>query len=165
MAFTPKSWQDHLTGAFGQESETAQSSKDGLTTGGVYNATEPTISDGEFSRHQVDPRGNLKIARVSSYKGSVTIVTPKDAGTLTPAVNGLVRYITIKSPALTGTGTVTTEILDSTGGTYFSQAQDEAVTTTYGSIFPLVTSDSIVCTANGTQDATGTIVFEMHYER
>jgi len=102
---------------------------------------------------------------VAHYVGSVIIVTPAAAGTLTSAINGLTRYVTIVNPALTGTGTSTMTVVDTAGGTYFSQAGDESTTTTYGSVFPIFTTSKIVCTANGTQAATGTVVFTMSYER
>lgn len=102
---------------------------------------------------------------VANYVGSVIIVTPKDAGTLTSTVNGLARYITIVTPAMTGTGTATLRLVDAQGGTYFSQAQDESVTATYGSVFPFYTTSKFICTASGTQAATGTITFQVSYER
>jgi len=102
---------------------------------------------------------------VANYVGSVIIVTPKDAGTLTPTINGLVRYVTIVNPAMTGTGTSTMTVVDAATGTYFSQAGNESTTTTYGSVFPIFTTSKIICTANGTQAATGTVVFTMSYER
>ncbi len=64
MAQTPKSWQDAFTASFGQESEAhgvQAVDQNGLVMGGVYEATPPTIADGEFSRLQVDTGGNLMV--------------------------------------------------------------------------------------------------------
>lgn len=102
MALTKKSWQDHLTASFGQESETARASKDGLTIGGVYNATPPTIADGEFSRAQVDASGNLM---VNVAAGEVVAVS---AGTITA---GTINAGTITAGTINA-GTITAGTID-----------------------------------------------------
>ena len=162
MAFTKRSWQDHLTLSFGQESETARAEKDGLVVGGVYGTTLPTISDGEFSRLQVDEKGYLRSNPVIGAVGTIAIALSGSAGTLTCPISGLMRYVTITTPALTGTGTATMRIIDPAGGTLFQQAQDESVVTTYGSIVPLLTTMNITVTANGTQDAAATVTANIY---
>lgn len=91
MAFTKKSTQDHFQASFGQESETAQASKDGLTVGGVYNSTPPTIANGEFSRLQVDASGNLM---TNIAAGEVIAVS---AGTITAGTTDLLKAGTVTS--------------------------------------------------------------------
>ncbi len=103
---------------------------------------------------------------VASTLGTVTITTPASAGTLTCPVTGLLRYVTQVSPDLEGTGTVTTCLVDSSGGTLVAlAAQNESVTTCYGTISPMTTTMKWVATADGTQSATVGVVLQMHYEK
>jgi len=98
-----------------------------------------------------------------------TVIVPTSdtvtSGTTANTVNGLMRYVTFKTPAMTATGTATLKITDVDGGTLFTQAQDESGTTTYGSIVPLTDNMNYVVTANGTQAAAGTFTFNLYYER
>lgn len=113
MAFTKKSWQDHLTASFGQESETARASKDGLVIGGVYNAVAPTIADGEYSRGQVDASGNLMVNIAAGEEiniGTLNLGTITKIGSITN-VGSITDMGTVKAVntvgSNTGVGTVT----------------------------------------------------------
>ena|SRR3990167_786757 len=167
MAFRKKAWQDYLQGAFGQESETAQTAKEGLVVGGVYQSTAPTIADGEFARLQVDSFGNIKSGRTDTYLGNIIIAANKVVGTTTSTINGVTKWITITTPDLSGTstGTATVRITDSLGGTLFEKAQAQSVTAAYGSAVPITTTMKLTATAEGTQAAAGTISLAVHYER
>ena len=246
MAFTPKSWQDHLVASFGQESETAQSTKDGLVVGGVYNSTPPTIADGEMSRLQVDASGNLMVnltsadtvtvsvgtitlvgsmtnvgtikevttvAAVSNLakgtitkleggtldlatgvgtlgsisniavvhnagsvvrsgqmltlKGTASIATSGTIGTYTPTDYGLIRWLTLTVPDMTGTGTTIVELKDAAGGTIFASG-DVADTTVkaYGTEIPMTSDMAFTArTTSGTQDAGKDILLSIHYKK
>lgn len=138
MSFTKKSWQDYLTAAFGQVNEPSKSGNNHLLVGG----------------------------RTETYLGTVTVGVAKSAGTLASAIDGLIRNVTLVTPAMTGTGTATMTLVDSKGGTPVAlAAQDESVTTNYGTIQPIGTAMSWVVTANGTQSAIATVSFAAHYEK
>ena len=236
MAFTKKSWQDHLSISFGQEDENVvvPTAQTGLIVGGVYNSTAHTYDDNDFAPLQVDGSGNLMVNLatgeivaslgtigslqnvgtlgslasvavihnagtlasgslgtvagianigscagvggtvisqpvngVNSAKGTVSYSVAGTAGTLANTIVGLLRYITIVCPDLTGTGTSTLKLKDSSGGTLFISAAlaDTAVTNT-GSIVPMTTDMSwIYEITSGTQAAVGSVVFNAHYER
>jgi len=104
MAFIKKSWQDHLAASFGQESETARAAKDGLTVGGVYNATPPTIADGEFSRLQVNASGalitDIGAGEVIASLGTVNLV---EKGTITSVEGGSIAVTSITGDLAGGT--------------------------------------------------------------
>ena len=106
MAFTPKSWQDHLVASFGQESETAQSTKDGLVVGGVYNSTPPTIADGEMSRLQVDASGNLMVNLTSADTVTVSVGTITLVGSMTN-VGTIKEVTTVAAVSNLAKGTIT----------------------------------------------------------
>lgn len=140
MAITKKSWQDYLIGSFGQVNEPQKSGNNYLIVGG----------------------------RTETYLGTVVIATSDTttSGTLASAIDGMIRNITLVTPALTGTGTATMTLVDSLGGTLVAlAAQDESVITNYGTIQPVGTAMEWVVTANGTQSANATVTFAVHYEQ
>lgn len=117
-----------------------------------------------------DTSGNLKVSlqsSIDSWVGTISIPLSETvtSGTLTSGFNGLMRHITITTPAMEVTGTATVNILDAAGGTLYTQAQDEGLTTTYGSIVPVLTTMKFVAVANGTQSAARSIVVRAYYER
>jgi hypothetical protein len=140
MAFTKKSWQDYLAAAFGQVNQPTKSGSNYLVVGG----------------------------RTETALGTVVIPTSDTvtSGTLAASFSGLLRNVTLVTPAMTGTGTATMTLVDSLGGTPVALAgQDESVTTNYGTIQPIGTAMEWVVTANGTQDAAATVTFAAHYEQ
>jgi hypothetical protein len=102
-----------------------------------------------------------------SSTGTVVLPTSDTvtAATVSNTLVGYVRGITIVTPAMTGTGTTTLQLVDSKGGTMISQAQDESVTAYYGTTAPMSTDMSWIASANGTQAALGTVSFLVHYEK
>lgn len=173
----------------------SRTGNDGLITGGVYEAagSVTAVEHGDFAASHYDANQNLMVNvadgeiqaqlgtvklveggtinaiplnSVASSKGTVTITTPASAGTLASTLNGLMRYVTQVSPNLEGTGTVTTCLVDSAGGTVAAlAAQNESVITTYGTTVPITTDMSWVATADGTQSASVDVVLDIHYER
>lgn len=99
--------------------------------------------------------------------GTVVIPTSDTvtSATVASSIAGYIQGITIVTPAMTGTGTVTFQLVDGKGGTLISQAQNESVTSFYGTARPVNTSMSWIATANGTQAALGTVTFAVHYQR
>jgi len=171
MTFTKKSVNDYQLESYGQESETAQAGKYCKVVGGVYNSTPPTIADGEASRLQTDATGNLMVStqgETTSFQGTIVIPTSDTVvvGTLASTIDGLIRNVTVQTPALEGTGTATVELVDSLGGTVVGlAAQDESVITNYGTTQPISTSMEWTATANGTQSAAANIIFVAHYQQ
>ena len=140
MAITKKSWQDYISASFGQVNEAEKSGVNYLSVGGV----------------------------TKTFQGTITIGTSDSitSGTLASTIDGLIRSITVVTPALEGTGTATIELVDSLGGTVVSlAAQDESVTTNYATIDPIGTAMEWVATASGTQSAARSIIFAVHYDQ
>ena len=111
---------------------------------------------------------NTPINSVAVHKGTVTIVTDdtNKAGTLTSTVAGLIRNITQVTPDMEGTGTATTMLVDSVGGTIATlAAQVEGLITNYGTIVPLSTDMSWITTADGTQSVARDVILNIHYEQ
>lgn len=97
--------------------------------------------------------------------GTITIGSAKSAGTLTSTIGGLVRYVTQTTPNLTGTGTVTTVLVDSAGGTIAAlAAQNESVVTAYGTTVPINTNMKWIATADGTQAGAMNVLLNIHYD-
>lgn len=102
-------------------------------------------------------------------RGTITIPTSDTvtAGTATEVLNGQLSAAVFSVPALEGTGTATmvgTEVL---GGTiYASTAANES---TYATVHPWGTPTffdgtlSLTATANGTQSAARSIVYNLYY--
>ncbi len=114
--------------------------------------------------------GNLKVDMQTSGTfslGTITIPTSDTVttGTVTPGLSGVMRFITITTPDLTATGTATIRLIDSAGGTLFSQAQNESVVAAYGSIVPLTSTMILTATANGTQASAMAIVYNIYYDK
>jgi hypothetical protein len=107
------------------------------------------------------------VSTSSSQLGSIIIPTSDTvtAGTITPGLTGVMRFITLTTPAMTGTGTATVRIVDAAGGTLFSQAQNESVVSAYGSIVPLTSTMIMNATANGTQSSAATVVYSLYYDK
>lgn len=140
MALTKKSWQDYLLGSFGQVNEAQKSGNNYQIVGG----------------------------RTETFTGTVTIVTSDSvtSGTLASVIDGMIQNVTLVTPAMEGTGTATMTLVDSIGGTPIAlAAQDESVTTNYGTIQPIGTAMEWVVTADGTQSANVDITFAVHYEK
>ncbi len=103
----------------------------------------------------------------TSFLGTTVIPTSDTvtSGTTAVTIGGLVRGLTLITPAMTGTGTATFKLLDASDGTLISQAQAESVTAYYGTASPINDSMSFVLTANGTQSSAATTVYRIHYDR
>ena len=102
----------------------------------------------------------------TNYIGTITVGSGKSAGTLASTISGLVRYVTQTTPNLTGTGTATTVLTDSAGGTIAAlAAQNESVVTAYGTAVPIDTNMSWVASTNGTGQASDmAILLNVHYD-
>src|SRR3972149_11415416 len=102
--------------------------------------------------------------RVESYLGTIVVATGKSAGTLAAVTSGIIRSITQVTPNLTGTGTATTILKDAAGGTIVAlAAQNESVTTNYGTTQPIGTVMSWISTTSGTGQASPmNIVLNVH---
>ena len=114
--------------------------------------------------------GNLKVDVQTSGAfslGTITIPTSNTvvSATITPALSGVMRFMTITTPAMTGTGTATIEIVDSAGGTLFTKAQDESVVSSYGSIVPLTSTMELRATASGTQSSAAPVIYNIYYDK
>lgn len=101
------------------------------------------------------------------YYGTIIIPTSDtvQAATISSAIAGYIQGYTLVTPALTGTGTATLELVDAKGGTLITKAQNESVTAYYGTLVPVNTTMSFTATANGTQSAAATVSFAVHYQR
>jgi len=102
---------------------------------------------------------------VAAHKGTIEIATPESAGTVTAPFNGKLFHLTLVTPDMEGSGTATLDIVDTAGGTVFSQAQDESLTACYGSIVPVTTDMEFRAVADGTQSASVDVIYEAHYEK
>jgi hypothetical protein len=110
--------------------------------------------------------------QIGSYLGTVNVGSAVALGTLVSPINGLVRSITQTTPSMGSiTGTATTSLLDSSGGTIIAlPAQAEGAVVTTGTIQPIDTSMSFVTTTTGDPNGTITtagganIVLNVHYE-
>jgi hypothetical protein len=102
----------------------------------------------------------------TNHLGTILVAIGKSAGTLTSTISGLVRYVTQTTPNLDGTGTATTRLVDSAGGTIIQfAAQDESVVTAYGTTVPINTNMTWISDTSGTgQAAIGTIKLNIHYD-
>jgi hypothetical protein len=102
----------------------------------------------------------------TNYLGTITVVgTAKTAGTLASTISGLVRYVTQTTPNLTGTGTATTVLVDSAGGTIIALgAQVESTVTSYGTTVPIDTNMKWISTVDGTQATSMNILLNVHYD-
>lgn len=98
--------------------------------------------------------------------GTITVGSGKSAGTLTSTIGGLIRYVTQTTPNLTGTGTATTVLVDSAGGTIAAlAAQDESVVTSYGTTVPIDTNMKWITSTSGTGQASAmNILLDIHYD-
>lgn len=98
--------------------------------------------------------------------GTITVGSGKSAGTLASTISGLIRYVTQTTPDLTGTGTATTVLVDSAGGTIAAlAAQNESVVTAYGTTVPIDTNMKWIATTNGTGQASAmNILLDIHYD-
>lgn len=115
-----------------------------------------------------DPYLQVKIMSSSTNSQGTIVIPTSDtvtAATVSPSLAGLMRYITIVTPNMEGTGTATIRIVDAAGGTLFSQGQNESVTAAYGSLVPLTTTMKLTATADGTQSAAATITYNIYYDR
>lgn len=102
----------------------------------------------------------------ASYTGTIVVGSGKSAGTLASTVSGLVRRVTQVTPDLTGTGTATTVLKDASGGTIIGlAAQNESVTTSYGTVEPINTGMSWITSTSGTGQASAmNVVIQVHYD-
>lgn len=140
MAINKKSWQDYLIASFGQVNESEKSGENYLSVGGV----------------------------TKTFQGTIVIPTDDSVvvGTLSSTIDGLIRSITVQTPALEGTGTATVELTDDLGGTIVGlAAQDESVITNYATIQPVTTDMEWTATANGTQSSAANVIFVVHYDQ
>ena len=140
MAISKKSWQDYLVASFGQVNEPQKSGDNYLVIGG----------------------------KTRTYQGTIVIPTDDSVvvGTLASDIDGLVRNITVSTPAMEGTGTATVILTDVLGGTVIAlAAQDESVIANYGTVQPIGTAMEWTATANGTQSATRDVIIAVHYEQ
>lgn len=159
MAQTAKSWQDAFTQSFGQEHEalsTVSADKNGLVVGGIYGTVGAgTLSDGDFSRLQMDAAGNLMVNIASGESiniGTMTVGTVDmlKAGTITTLSSLTAGSIAV----IAGTGVVTSGSIAVTAGTITTGSI--AVTAGTG----IISSGSIAVTAAtisaGTMQLSGT---------
>lgn len=110
----------------------------------------------------------VKSKDIATGLGTIVIPTSDtvQSGTLANTWEGLVRSVTVVTPALEGTGTATVTLVDSLGGNLISQAQNEGGTVNYGTLVPMTdTGMEWVVTANGTQSADATVTIAVHYEK
>jgi hypothetical protein len=133
------------------------------------------LNDREYEKF-VEPVSGTTAVRVShqiaSYVGTVNIGSAKALGTLVSPINGLIRNITQTTPSMGSiTGTTTTSLVDSGGGTVLTiPAQAESVTANVGTIVPVDTTMKFISTNTGDTDGTITtaggadIVLTIHYE-
>jgi len=122
MAQTNKSTNDYWQASFGEHSEAVPtSSVNGLIVGGVYNATPPTIADGEFSQAQVSAAGNLMVDIVGGeIIASLGTVKLLEAGTVSEVTNlagGTVEVSSIAGDLTGGTIDEVTEVANLAKGT------------------------------------------------
>lgn len=126
------------------------------------------VADYEAGKFYVIPGGTVAVRTAgehASYLGTITIASAGSAGTLASVISGLVRRVTQTTPNFTGTGTTTTILKDATGGTVIGlAAQNESVTTSYGTVEPINSSMSWITTADGTQASAMNVVIRVHYD-
>jgi hypothetical protein len=104
---------------------------------------------------------------------TVNIGSGVASGTTANTLNGMLYKITQAVGTLSGTpGTITTNLVDTLGGTIASlAAQAESSTTTYSTTVPLNSNMSWIVTATGDPDGTQTaaagvdVVFGIHYQK
>ena len=138
----------------------------------IVNPTQPYgVADLEAAKFRWN-NGTVTIGvsptdRVASYTGTIVVGSGKSAGTLTSVLSGIVRNITQVTPNLTDTGTATTVLVDASGGTVIGlAAQNESVTTNYGTIQPISTDMNWITSTNGTGQASAmNVVLTVHYEK
>ena len=135
----------------------------------VSNTSGFALPELEVGKFYLIPGGTPAIRTAgahAAYTGTITVAIGKSAGTLTSAISGLVRRITQTVPNLNGTGTATSRLQDSGGGTVIQlAAQDESTTTSYGTVEPINTNMSWISDTSGTGQATAqSIVLTVHYD-
>jgi hypothetical protein len=72
MSQTLKSVQDYQVNSFGEELQvptTIATQKNGQIVGGIYEASAPTLSDGQFAREQLDVNANAKVTLATQIAG------------------------------------------------------------------------------------------------
>lgn len=127
-----------------------------------------SLNDLKYSSYGTSSAGTaLKTMGMYSYYYGTIVMPTSDtvtSATIDAAIAGYIQGITIVTPAMTGTGTATLQLVDGKGGTLVSQAQAESVTAYYGTARPINTSMDWIITSNGTQAALGTVSFAVHYQ-
>ena len=105
MALKDLSLNDRKYASFGAEGTAAHASKVAVSVGGVYQATPPTIADGQFSRFQTDASGNLMVNLAAGEEiniGTVTLGTISKVGTVSNIGGGSI-VVTAGTVASVGT--------------------------------------------------------------
>ena len=107
------------------------------------------------------------VSGFSSYLGTAVMAAGDTvvSGTVANTTNGIIRAVTVVTPAMTGTGTATLALQDSLTASLISIAQAESSTAAYGTIMPMVSGMNWVVTASGTQAAAATVTFGVYYEK
>jgi len=130
------------------------------------------VADLEAGKFIVSSGGvvSLRATTSGSYTNSlstITVAIGKSAGTLASTIGGHISYVTQTTPNLTGTGTATTRLVDSSSGTIIQfAAQDESVVTAYGTAVPIDTNMSWISDTSGTgQVSAMSIVLNIHYQQ
>ena len=110
-----------------------------------------------------------KTYNVESFKGTVVIPTSDTVVTGTQVigeVNGLTHTIFLTTPAMEDTDSTAMTITNSADATFFnSGTKAESATSVVGSQVPIVKGDKIVMTAEGTQSASRSVVFDIRLLR
>jgi hypothetical protein len=108
-----------------------------------------------------------KAYNVESFKGTITIPTSNTVTTGTQvigAVNGVTKTIFFTTDDMQDTDSTAMTITNSSDAVFFnSGTKAESTTSIIGSEVGIVPGDKIVMTAEGTQSAARSIVFDIRY--
>jgi hypothetical protein len=106
------------------------------------------------------------VRALNTRLGTVTITTPAANGTTTEVnMNGLVRWLDFTTGAMEDTDSTNFILENEYGGTVFASGTlDESVVSSFGSVFPVRGTTTVVAVGEGTQGASVDHVYSITYD-